>query len=174
MNKRLLLAALASLTLGSARADYRIDHMEPPSWWTGMHERSLQLMVHGPQISQLLPTLRYPGVQIASVERVANPNYLFIDLRISAQARAGELDLTFRARAEQRAARRQCCTTAILCRRACRVRPSVRALAVPTPSIRSCRTVLPMAIPPTTTRRTCANRRSARRLRPPWRRSARH
>lgn len=100
MNKRLLLAALASLTIGGASAapaDYRIDHMEPPSWWTGMHERSLQLMVHGPQISQLSPSLHYPGVTISSVERVANPNYLFINLRISASARAGELDLAFHA-----------------------------------------------------------------------------
>ena len=64
MNKRLLLAVLQGLVFGCANATtagYRIDHLEPPSWWTGMQERTLQLMVHGPAIASLTPSLHYPG-----------------------------------------------------------------------------------------------------------------
>jgi glycosidase len=72
-----------------------IDHMEPPFWWTGMHNKSLQLMVHGDHIADLEPSLSYPGVRIASSTRVANRNYLFIDLVIGADAAPGAFDIAF-------------------------------------------------------------------------------
>ena len=95
--KKILLAALVAAVLPAAAAPqtYRIDHMDPPLWWTGMQNSKLQLMVHGPQIADLDPTLAYPGVRIASVARVANRNYLFIDLDIAPQARPGKLELVF-------------------------------------------------------------------------------
>jgi hypothetical protein len=54
MNKSLLAALFAALlpaVAGAASQNYRIDHMDPPLWWTGMHNSKLQLMVHGPQIA---------------------------------------------------------------------------------------------------------------------------
>jgi glycosidase len=74
---------------------YRIDHLEPSSWWAGMRHRTLQLMVHGERIADLRPALDYPGVRIASVTRVANPNYLFIDLDLAAEAQPGGFDIAF-------------------------------------------------------------------------------
>jgi glycosidase len=94
----LVLAGLGlfpALALGAAQ-DYRIDHMDPPSWWTGMHNSKLQLMVHGPRIADLEPSLAYPGVRIVSVSRVASKNYLFIDLEIAPDAAPGKLDLAFK------------------------------------------------------------------------------
>jgi glycosidase len=88
------LGALPALALGAAQ-EYRIDHMDPPSWWTGMHNSKLQLMVHGRRIADLEPSLNYAGVRIASVSRVANRNYLFIDLEIAPDAAPGKLDLLF-------------------------------------------------------------------------------
>ncbi|HWW69313.1 MAG TPA: glycoside hydrolase family 13 protein [Duganella sp.] len=90
----MLLASLLPALAGAA--DYRIEHMEPPLWWTGMHSGKLQLMVHGPKIADLEPALSYPGVRIASVSRVPNRNYLFIDMEIDADAAPGKLELTFR------------------------------------------------------------------------------
>jgi glycosidase len=86
------LAALAALP---ASPDYRIDHMDPPLWWTGMHDTKLQLMVHGFRIAELEPALDYPGVRLASVSRVANKNYLFIDLEIAPDTKPGDIDLRF-------------------------------------------------------------------------------
>jgi glycosidase len=72
-----------------------IDHMEPPFWWVGMHDKDLQLMVHGERIADLEPRLAYPGVRIASVTRVANRNYLFIDLVVDTNAAPGRFDIEF-------------------------------------------------------------------------------
>ncbi len=90
-----VLSALAHSAVAAPPAAPAIEHMEPPSWWVGMENRSVQLMVHGPAIGARVPTLAYPGVRIDSVTRVANPNYLFINLTIDADARPGTLDIVF-------------------------------------------------------------------------------
>ena len=92
------LLALVFLTLAfnAHASDYRIKHLEPESWWVGMQEGQLQLMVHGDRIADLTPSLSYSGVTIKDVIRVANKNYLFIDLEISAAALAGEFTLQFK------------------------------------------------------------------------------
>ena len=93
---RLFLASTC-LAAGAAWAGGpAIDHMEPPFWWAGMHGKQLQLMVHGARIADFEPALHYPGVRIASVTRVANRNYLFIDLAIADDAAPGSFDIDFR------------------------------------------------------------------------------
>jgi glycosidase len=72
-----------------------VEHMEPPFWWTGMQNKGVQLMVHGAGIGKLQPAIDYPGVRIASSTRVANANYLFIDLEIAAEAKPGSFDIVF-------------------------------------------------------------------------------
>lgn len=96
-----LLPAAAAATSSAAPQNYRIEHMDPPLWWTGMHNSKLQLMVHGPQIADLEPTLTYPGVRIAAVSGVANRNYLFIDLEIAPEAKPGKLELLFQRGAQR-------------------------------------------------------------------------
>lgn len=92
--KKLLIAAC--LLAGAAHAqNHRIDHLEPPFWWTGMQHKQLQLMVHGEGIGALEPALSYPGVKIDRVQRVANKNYLFVDLSIGTQAKPGKFDIVF-------------------------------------------------------------------------------
>jgi glycosidase len=74
--------------------DYRIQHMEPAFWWSGMQHKQLQLMVHGPKIADLEPSLDYPGARIVSVARVTNRNYMFIDLQLDGAA-PGRFDIVF-------------------------------------------------------------------------------
>ncbi|QYF91848.1 glycoside hydrolase family 13 protein [Massilia sp. PAMC28688] len=94
-----LISALCAILLilpGAALGKNKlIEHLEPPFWWTGMAHPHLQLMVHGPGIGALTPALSYPGVRIDSVTRVANPNYLFINLTVAANARSGAFDIAF-------------------------------------------------------------------------------
>ena len=75
-----LLSLLFIFTLLSADSNksYKIDHLEPPFWWIDMVDNTLQLMVHGKNISKLEPKLSYPGVEIKQIHRLDNPNYLFI------------------------------------------------------------------------------------------------
>jgi len=92
-----LAAAPAFAQTAPATPVSRIDHMDPPFWWTGMHDHRLQLMVHGAGIGELQPALDYPGVRIASTSRVANKNYLFIDLVVAEDAKPGDFKIAFRA-----------------------------------------------------------------------------
>lgn len=92
-------AALLATATAQAQAP-AIDHVEPPFWWAGMHDQRLQLMIHGPAIAELEPALDYPGVRIAQVTRVANRNYLFIDLVVGDKAAPGALRIDFRGKGE--------------------------------------------------------------------------
>jgi glycosidase len=60
-----------------------------------MQHKQLQLMVHGARIGEMAPTVKHPGVTIAKVHKVANKNYLFIDLNIAANATPGKFDIVF-------------------------------------------------------------------------------
>lgn len=73
----------------SVYSQSKIEHIEPPNWWVGMKHTSLQIMIHGEKISQLNPRIDYEGVTIEKVNRVKNPNYLFIDLEIKDYTKAG-------------------------------------------------------------------------------------
>ena len=75
--------------------NYSIAHLEPPFWWTGMAENKLQLMVHGSDISGLKPSISYPGISITAIHQTSNPNYLFIDLLIENDAKAGNFVIGF-------------------------------------------------------------------------------
>ncbi len=92
----LVLAAATLLSPAAPAADLAIERIEPPSWWIGMKDDHLQLLVHGTRIADATPELHAAGVRIEAVTRVANPNYLFIDLRIRPDATPGALDLVFR------------------------------------------------------------------------------
>lgn len=73
----------------------RIERIEPASWWVGMKDDRLQLLVHGTGVAQLEPRLQYPGVTLVGAERVENPNYLFVNLRIAGDARPGTFRIDF-------------------------------------------------------------------------------
>ncbi|MCP6341548.1 cyclomaltodextrinase N-terminal domain-containing protein, partial [Klebsiella pneumoniae] len=56
-----------------------LPRIEPPHWWVGMRDTSLQLMLHGAGIATAEPTLQpYPGVTLRGSHRATSPNYLFI------------------------------------------------------------------------------------------------
>ena len=76
--------------------DARIERIEPAFWWVGMKSDQLQLMVHGDNIADFTPVLSHPGVQIQSLNRVSNRNYLFINLKISRNAKVGKFDIHFK------------------------------------------------------------------------------
>ena len=52
-------------------------------------------MVHGEGIAALTPRLSRPGVALVDVQKVANPNYLFVTLDIAADAKPGSFDIEF-------------------------------------------------------------------------------
>lgn len=73
----------------------QIEHLEPAFWWAGMKEPKLQLMVHGKNIQQAQVELNYPGVKLLGLQKVENPNYLFVDLELTADLKPGSFELVF-------------------------------------------------------------------------------
>ena len=74
---------------------YNIKHLEPPFWWTDMKSDKLQLMVHGPNIADLRPSISHDNIRITDVKTLDNPNYLFINLEISKNIQPGQFDINF-------------------------------------------------------------------------------
>jgi neopullulanase len=72
-----------------------IQHINPTNWWVGMKNPQVQLMIHGKNISKSTVSIAHPGVRIAKVHTVENPNYLFVDIIISKTAKAGTMSLVF-------------------------------------------------------------------------------
>jgi glycosidase len=72
-----------------------VERVEPLNWWVGFKNTSLQILVKGNQIAAKTLRLTYPGVKLLSVQKVTNQNYLFINLQVTAQAKAGKFNLVF-------------------------------------------------------------------------------
>jgi glycosidase len=53
-------------------------------------------MVHGTRISETTPSIHYDGVELVASHSVENPNYLFLDLRLSSSVKPGTFDLIFK------------------------------------------------------------------------------
>ncbi len=73
-----------------------LNRVEPPFWWTGFKNPSLQLMVYGERISETKPEIKYEGVELVTSSAVENPNYLFLDLRLSPNVKPGKFEITFK------------------------------------------------------------------------------
>ena len=86
---------LSLILLAPAIQATQIQHLEPAFWWAGMKEPKLQLMVHAKGIQQAQVQLNYPGVKLIGLQKVANPNYLFIDLELSPDVKPGSFELVF-------------------------------------------------------------------------------
>ena len=78
-----------------ADADSQITRVEPLSWWTGM-KTPLQLLINGQNISQYNVSLEGEnGVDITAVHKADSPNYLFVDVAVDSDAKAGTYYLVF-------------------------------------------------------------------------------
>ena len=89
----LLLLLLARLASAQAPA---IDRVEPAFWWTGMEHEALQILVHGDDIGRARVSMdAAAGVRLDGVTAVESPNYLFLDLAVTDDARPGTLTLRF-------------------------------------------------------------------------------
>ena len=98
MHKTRLLLLLLLLTallprLAAAQPPVSIDRVNPTSWWVGMKNPNVQLLVHGPGAGTLAYSLSYPGVKLLKTSTVENPNYAFLDLVIAPTAKPGRLRL---------------------------------------------------------------------------------
>lgn len=72
-----------------------IQRIEPPNWWMGMKNPTVQLMIYGKELKDLEPKIKAKGVDIQQVTKVENENYLFVDLKIGEKAKPGKFKINF-------------------------------------------------------------------------------
>ena len=65
----------------------------PTHWWVGMKNPFLQVMMHGEHIGSGNFSISYPGIKLQKVYKPENPNYVFIDLLVTAAARPGTIKI---------------------------------------------------------------------------------
>jgi len=90
--------AMLCLLLAFAIPNYgqeKINRVEPPFWWAGMKNPTLQLLIHGENIANLTPKIQYKGLSLERVIKVKNPNYLFLDLKMSENMASGTCNIVF-------------------------------------------------------------------------------
>jgi len=82
------IATIASLLLllnNNSKAQ-SITKIEPPDWWVGMQNDTVQLMVYGKDLKDMQFTFQYEGIKILKVENKED-NYAFINLYIPKDAK---------------------------------------------------------------------------------------
>jgi len=77
-------------------AKIAVDRIDPPHWWVGMADNSLQLQVHGKNIRPAGVSINYPGVTIDSIVRLdGTPNWQHIYLSIAPDTKPGKFKITW-------------------------------------------------------------------------------
>ena len=81
-------------TVADATAD-QVTRVEPLSWWTGM-KMPLQLLVQGENVSEYDVAIEGgKGVSVVKVNKADSPNYVFVDVKIAANAQPGTYYIVF-------------------------------------------------------------------------------
>jgi hypothetical protein len=80
--KKIILFFICSLIIEQSFSQNSVE-VYPSNWWVGMKWNKVQLMIHEKNISnQIFLLSPYAGVKLLKVNKVENPNYVFIDLSI--------------------------------------------------------------------------------------------
>ncbi|HEY9169371.1 MAG TPA: glycoside hydrolase family 13 protein [Lutibacter sp.] len=82
------------LVLGSLLYAQKVDRIEPPNWWVGMENNQVELLIYGKEISQFTPSIDHKNIQILTVKKTENNNYLFLNLDLS-KAVSGKFNINF-------------------------------------------------------------------------------
>ena len=85
-----LLVSIFYLLL-SVSATAQLARIEPPNWWVGMKDHSLQLMLKGTNLNQFDQVRAYSkGIEVLETHGADHPDYLFVDLRIDPNVNSGK------------------------------------------------------------------------------------
>src|SRR3954454_4543179 len=91
MRKIIFLPFLFSFYYSLAQNEIKIY---PSNWWVGMKNPHLQVLLHGKNIGKgtlLFSKTSNPGIRLDSVQKLKNPNYLFLNFTIGPDALPGKL-----------------------------------------------------------------------------------
>ncbi len=99
MMKRTILSLLvATLALSGicAKKAPIVTSVEPPYWWTGMTNDTLQLFIYGNDVKNADMNIDYPGVKIAGIADLdGSSDYKVVYLTVDPQTVPGTIPVTF-------------------------------------------------------------------------------
>ena len=75
-----------------AKPTLRVD---PPNWWVGMKTNVIQLMISGKDIANYKTKTNNPSIKILAQNKLESSDYLFVDIEIAADCKAGLIDFEF-------------------------------------------------------------------------------
>ena len=93
--RKLISFCLFFFCIAGLQAAINIKRIDPAFWWCGMKNKELQIMVYGDKIGDAKASLKYPGVTLEKTVRLDSPNYLFLYLNISDNAKPGKMTIRF-------------------------------------------------------------------------------
>ena len=96
LNLRIFAGAVFCTMAATLAAKPATPSIEPPFWWTGMNNTQVQLMVHGADIRNAEPSIKYSGVTIDSVVRLDSPNYQIIYMNVAPETKPGQMKIAFK------------------------------------------------------------------------------
>lgn len=75
----------------------KVDRIDPPHWWTGMADRTLQLQIQGPGIAGSRLSVDAPGVRLDSVVSPggSGSDWQYAYLTLTPECRPGKIRLTW-------------------------------------------------------------------------------
>lgn len=88
------LIVLSFISYTSYLHSAEISRIEPPSWWSGMNNPNLQIMLYGVNLKGSNVITKERGIEITSVENADSPDYLFVNIKISPKLKAGGYKFT--------------------------------------------------------------------------------
>ncbi|MDE6007605.1 MAG: cyclomaltodextrinase N-terminal domain-containing protein, partial [Muribaculaceae bacterium] len=95
--KRFLSVSLGFLSGISAALGAKgpeVTNVEPPYWWTGMKNDTLQVMLTGPGIASANASVDYKGVRLAEQVNLDSPDYKLLYFVIGKETVPGTMEIT--------------------------------------------------------------------------------
>ncbi|MDE6345267.1 MAG: glycoside hydrolase family 13 protein [Muribaculaceae bacterium] len=80
---------------GARTAPDVITNIEPPYWWVGMANDTLQIMLTGNNIARAEFNVNYTGVKLIEQLSLDSPNYKFLYLTVAPDTKAGKIQLRY-------------------------------------------------------------------------------
>jgi glycosidase len=66
----------------SVAQNFSVSKIEPPNWWIGMNNDTVQVMLYGKNLQNAEVYPSHSGAKVIKVHNAESPNYLFVDLVI--------------------------------------------------------------------------------------------
>jgi neopullulanase len=78
----------------------QLKRMEPVNWWVGMENPELQILLYGENLGNLEVEIPSEGITLVRMERVENPNYLFLYVHLAPGLMPGNYEILLKQEGE--------------------------------------------------------------------------